>query len=250
MTTSFTPRFDILPAAQQRLWPELRPTPGLGFVLYGGTAIALRIGHRSSVDFDFFSNFPLNREKLQNALPFIAKSQIIQDQPDTLGLLLPSENTTVRVSFFGSITFGRVGKPENTNDGVLQVASLDDLMATKLKTILQRVQAKDYRDIAAILDAGTNLPTGLAAACALFGNNFQPSESLKAMTYFQGGDLSTLSAHEKEVLIKHVSQVRDLPRISIIDKQLAILSQPKESGIDLSNAAIIAKRYRDDDRCR
>ncbi|WP_373321508.1 nucleotidyl transferase AbiEii/AbiGii toxin family protein [Rivihabitans pingtungensis] len=34
----------------------------LGFVLYGGTAIALRLGHRESVDFDFFSDRPLDRD--------------------------------------------------------------------------------------------------------------------------------------------------------------------------------------------
>ena len=43
----------ILPSAQRRLWDELRDVPET-FILYGGTAIALQIGHRHSVDFDFF----------------------------------------------------------------------------------------------------------------------------------------------------------------------------------------------------
>lgn len=51
---------DILPMAQRRLWPQLGNAPKLGFVLYGGTAIALRLGHRDSVDFDFFSERPLD----------------------------------------------------------------------------------------------------------------------------------------------------------------------------------------------
>jgi hypothetical protein len=38
----------------------LGPARSLGFVLYGGAAIALRLGHRQSVDFDFFSSRPLN----------------------------------------------------------------------------------------------------------------------------------------------------------------------------------------------
>lgn len=50
---------DVLPPAQQAIWPELRPAPGLGYCLYGGTAIALRLGHRFSIDFDFFSARPL-----------------------------------------------------------------------------------------------------------------------------------------------------------------------------------------------
>lgn len=49
----FTPRLDILPPAQRSLWPHLAQVPG-HFVLYGGTAIALHLGHRQSVDFDFF----------------------------------------------------------------------------------------------------------------------------------------------------------------------------------------------------
>lgn len=42
-------------AAQRRLWEELGGAPR-GFVLYGGTALALRFEHRSSEDFDFFAN--------------------------------------------------------------------------------------------------------------------------------------------------------------------------------------------------
>ncbi len=48
------------------------------------------------------------------------------------------------------------------------VASLDDLMATKLKAILDRAEAKDYRDIAAMLTAGAELPKALNAFKAMF----------------------------------------------------------------------------------
>lgn len=47
---------EILPKEQRALWKELKPLQGMGFVLYGGTAIALRLGHRVSIDFDFFSH--------------------------------------------------------------------------------------------------------------------------------------------------------------------------------------------------
>jgi hypothetical protein len=39
----FAPRFEILPPAQRKLWNELSETPR-GFVLYGGTALALHLG--------------------------------------------------------------------------------------------------------------------------------------------------------------------------------------------------------------
>jgi len=58
----FAPRLNILPPAQRSLWPHLVQVPG-HFVLYGGTAIALRLGHRQSIDFDFFSDVDLDGEQ-------------------------------------------------------------------------------------------------------------------------------------------------------------------------------------------
>jgi hypothetical protein len=214
MNRTFKPRMDVLPLAQQQLWHALRPAAGLGFVLYGGTAIALRLGHRQSVDFDFFSEKPLDRDAIKTAFAFVAKSTSIQDSGDTWSLLAPSpdgEESHVKVSFFGAIDFGRVGTPDFTEDGALAVASMEDLMATKLKTILQRAEAKDYRDIAAMVDAGVSLTRGLAAARAMFGSNFQPSESLKALVYFGDGDLQSLRVAEKATLVEAVKAVGDLP---------------------------------------
>lgn len=93
-------------------------------------------------------------------------------------------------------------------------------MATKVKVILQRAEAKDYRDIAAMVNAGVSLSKGLSAARALYGLNFQPSESLKAMVYFDDGDLHTLTKYEKSSLVKAVSRVRDLPSVEILSRQL------------------------------
>jgi len=60
MPSRLDPRTDILPKPQQQTWPLLAPTPQLSFVLYGGTAVALHLGHRTSVDFDFFRSAPLD----------------------------------------------------------------------------------------------------------------------------------------------------------------------------------------------
>lgn len=104
------------------------------------------MGHRFSVDFDFFTDRLLDKRSLEDALPFLPTSLVIQETPDTLSLLVaPSSQSgqSVKVSFFGGINMGRVGEPELTDDGVLLVASLDDRMATKLKVILQRTEARD-----------------------------------------------------------------------------------------------------------
>ena len=224
MSGMFKPCTSILPRAQQQLWPELRATVPMGFVLYGGTAIALRFGHRPSVDFYFFSEKPLDRGDIQTAFPFLPQATVLQDERSVLSVLVPNsdaEHTHVKVSFFGTIGSGRVGEPEMTDDGVLQVASLDDLMATKVKVVLQRAEAKDYRDIAAMLRAGVSLAKALAAAREFIGPNFQPSESLKAMVYFKDGDLRMLPQEDKSILVNAVSAVRELPRVTLLSARLA-----------------------------
>jgi hypothetical protein len=46
--------YNILTKIQQDFLPNFKPATEIGFVLYGGTAIAMHLGHRHSVDFDFF----------------------------------------------------------------------------------------------------------------------------------------------------------------------------------------------------
>lgn len=208
---------DLLPGASRRLWPELRAVADLGFVLYGGTAVALRLGHRDSVDFDFFSEKPLDLDALMTALPFMGRAVTLQDQRDTWTALVPCGDSVrehVKFSFFGGLGFGRVGDPDWTDDGVLRIASLDDLMATKLKVMLHLAEAKDYRDVAALIRAGVSLARGLAAARLLYGPGFPPSESLKSLVFFHDGDLATLPETDRRVLIEAVSSVRDLPVVT------------------------------------
>jgi hypothetical protein len=222
VTSSFHPHLEILPEPQRELWPQLAPLAA-DYVLYGGTAIALRLGHRASIDFDFFSNRSLDRAALRNALPFLGEAQTLQDRLDTLTVLaLPARaSRPVKISFFGGIDFGRIGQPQTTTDGIAQVASLEDLLATKLKVVLQRIESKDYRDIAALIQAGAPLDRALAGARQLYGASFQPSESLKALVYFEGGDLVTLPPSVRLALIEAVSAVRHLPEVALLSKRLS-----------------------------
>lgn len=223
--TTFQPRLSILPTAQRNLWPRLAALPALGYVLYDGTAIALRLGHRASVDYDFFTDRPLDKSALHTSLDFRREATVLQDQPDTLTVNVFHEagsEPPVKVSFFGDIDFGRFSEPDTTSDGTLQVASLDDLTATKLKVMLQRVEARDYRDMTAMLESGQSLARGLAIARAMFDNDFQPSESLKALTWFQGGDLDRLAEEEKQTLIEAAASVNELPNIARLAPTLAL----------------------------
>jgi len=78
----FAPRLDTLPEVQRLSWPKLAPAAALRFVLYGETAVALRFGHRTSVDFDFFSDAALDRAALFEAMPFLKEAQVLQDRQD------------------------------------------------------------------------------------------------------------------------------------------------------------------------
>ena len=221
------PDFSRLPPAQRLLWPELRPSVELGFVLYGGTAISLHLGHRRSVDFDFFHDRALSRDEIRTAFAFIRRSTTLQDSKDTLVVTVPGPGSgrggrdNVKVSFFGGMSFGRVGDPLLCDDGVMRIASLEDLMAHKLKVILQRSEQKDYQDIAAMIRAGAEVPRGLAAARLLFGKAFQPAASLKALTYFKDGDLGRLSGADRSTLIEAAKSVRALPLIELRSRKLA-----------------------------
>jgi hypothetical protein len=90
MNQVFEPRMEVLPASQKLLWSALVPAAELGFVLDGGTAIALRLGHRTSVDF-VFSDHPLNRAALKKSFPFLKGAVTLQDRADTWVMLAKAD---------------------------------------------------------------------------------------------------------------------------------------------------------------
>lgn len=82
-SAAFKPRLDILSPPQQRLWLELSETPE-EFTLVDATAIALRLGHRPSVDFDFFASTPLVARALLQKVPYLKGATVRQSAPNTL----------------------------------------------------------------------------------------------------------------------------------------------------------------------
>jgi len=138
----FSPRLEILPASQRRLWTELFSVPH-EFVLYGGTALALHLGHRSSVDFDFFGSRALEQPALETGIPFLAGAKVIQRSTNTLSLIV-DRGGPVKVSFFGVPNLPRLAPPHVSKGNGLQVASLLDLAGTKASVVQLRAEARDY----------------------------------------------------------------------------------------------------------
>jgi len=214
----FTSKLDILPAAQQRLWPELEGIPRQ-FVLYGGTAIALRLGHRQSVDFDFFSSEAFEPAQLLEEIPLLRAGRRLQSKLNTLSVEV-DRGGSVELSFFGGLTLGRVGEPERAAGHSLRVASLLDLAGLKVAVIQERALRKDYLDIEALLKSGVVLAEALGAARALYGEQFNPMISLKALSYFSDGDLPKLPKQIQEFLQEQAGRVEHVPSVGRLSDRI------------------------------
>jgi hypothetical protein len=219
MRQRFEPRLDILPEAQKTLWPLLEPARRLGFVLYGGTAVALHLGHRCSIDFDFFRFQPLAKKDVEQAFAFMQGAQILQENENTLVVAVQTSHGPVKISYFGGLGIGRISNPLETQDTVLLVASLDDLLATKLKAILDRAEAKDYSDIAAMLNSGVSLERSLGGFATMYRRD--PALPLKALGFFEDGDLPSLPKRDQELLRAARDRVREIPEVTITHGSLA-----------------------------
>src|ERR1022692_5180784 len=93
------PHLEVLPSAQRKLWAELSAVPG-EFVLYGATALALHLGHRELMDFDFFGSRPLDLSALETGIPFLAGARIVQRERNKLSAIV-DRGGSVKGWFFG-----------------------------------------------------------------------------------------------------------------------------------------------------
>lgn len=137
----FTPKLGILQPPQRSLWDELRQTPP-EFVLYGGTALSLRLGHRHSHDFDFFSNSSFVPESLRKRIQFLQGAEISQIEANTLTAIV-DRNGPVKVSFVCGLALNRVYDPEITEDNKVRVP----LYSTSQQRSLQRFNSERKREI-------------------------------------------------------------------------------------------------------
>ena len=111
----------------------------------------------------------------------------------------------VQLSFFGGIDLGQVADAEVAQGPRLPVASLIDLAGMKVAVVSQRPETKDYIDIHALLTkTNISLPEMLAAAGIIYGTQFSPLLSLKAISYHDDLALADLSPDIRRELIAAV----------------------------------------------
>ncbi len=220
MSATFRPRLDILPPAQQRLWPELVETSEQ-FTLYGGTAIALRLGHRQSVDFDWFTSERVDPNVLMQRVPYLTGALVRQSAPDTLTVTV-DRGGPVQVSFFGGLGLGQVAPADIAIGPNIKVAALIDLAGLKVAVVTQRAELRDYIDVHALLTkANIPLANMLAAAKIIYGDQFSPLLSLKALAYHEDASLAALPPDMRQDLIAAVSETdpQRLPVLSAFKKR-------------------------------
>ena len=141
--------YDILDNQRRAFLPLFADIRNRGFYLAGGTALALLLGHRDSIDFDFFSQNTFDTSALFSYLEqHFAGHSIVKTQEEvgTLSLLV---DDTIRVSF---LHFPYPLAQPLINTEYFDIASLDDIACMKLSAITGRTAFKDYVDLYFILE--------------------------------------------------------------------------------------------------
>jgi hypothetical protein len=207
---------DILPESQRRLWPELDAVPS-EFVLYGGTGLALHLGHRASEDFDFFSSAGFDPDRLRARLPFFRDldpadpDTWVHRKRDNLEAFV-NRGGVVKIAFFGGLdTLHRIEDPRRAAGSRVRVASLVDLAGMKMRVIQVRGSWKDYVDIHTLVLHGIDVPTGLAAAKAI-DRGFDPITSIRALQFYGDGTLDRVPATMQRDLTRW-AQAIDLAKL-------------------------------------
>lgn len=169
---------NILTKEQVELLPMLKHF-SKQFYLVGGTAVALQIGHRRSIDFDLFCQKNLRRKSLKNN---IAKSgyevdTIIHESVDELTLSINSVKTT-----FFSYPFD-IPREVKFED-IINMPTLLDLAAMKAYALGMRAKWKDYVDLYFVMKDHVPFEDISIRAKELFKGMFNPKLFRQQICYF------------------------------------------------------------------
>jgi predicted nucleotidyltransferase component of viral defense system len=190
------------------------------FTLVGGTALALQIGHRISVDIDLFTDHSFESKEILEALRKTLKVELIMSRPNGMQLIV--ENLKVDL-YNWAVPF--IGEPYISNG--LRLASLKDIAAFKLDAITTRKTKKDYYDLYFLLDRLTleemikvykekypynsskNVIVGLSS-CSASDNDEQP-DLLKPVSWIEvkARLINEVQHYEKNIIVQKESQIKE-----------------------------------------
>ncbi|MEI6378554.1 MAG: nucleotidyl transferase AbiEii/AbiGii toxin family protein [Candidatus Falkowbacteria bacterium] len=172
--------YDILDKERLAILPLLK-TFKRDFYLAGGTALALRLGHRDSIDFDFFCRQDFSTKELFARVKKAFTGfeiEKIQEEKNTLSVLIGHQGK-IKLSWF-AYDYPLIGKV--ANEPYLKIASLEDVACMKLQAITGRSVSKDYVDLYYLLQL---LP--LKKLLVLAEKKYKSNQSnlyLKSLVYF------------------------------------------------------------------
>jgi Nucleotidyl transferase AbiEii toxin, Type IV TA system len=154
-----------------------------GFYLAGGTALALQLGHRTSLDLDLFSERPWLPDTLLAALRAVGPTVVDREGDGTFVGAVGG----VRVSLF-RYPFLLVESPVAVTDGV-PLAGLRDIAAMKLVAVGRRGSRKDFVDMFFLGRAGVDVGQALDALVQKMpGVEHNPVHIARSLAYFDGAE--------------------------------------------------------------
>lgn len=120
------------------------------YVLVGGTALSLIIGHRTSIDIDLFCpNYKTGEEVKPILKKYFPRNEIrLLSFGATVYLPEPGTLNELKIDFMSNEPFIR---PVLLEEGI-RIASIEDIAAMKLEAVTSRLTKKDFWDIAEILE--------------------------------------------------------------------------------------------------
>jgi len=175
---------DILTEEQQRLLTLVKLFRQ-DFYLAGGTAIALQIGHRRSIDFDLFSGKPLRTTKIINTISRDNHriDATLEESREELTMIIDGIKMT-----FMEYPFD-IRLSVNLDD-IIMMPDLITLAATKAYSLGRRSKWKDYIDLYFILRDYFPLQDVSREAKKIFGGGFNERLFREQLCYFTDIDYS------------------------------------------------------------
>ena len=157
-----------------------------GWVLAGGTGLALWLGHRLSDDFDFFRNEGMDLPGLHGVFRKLGAYETLQEAENTLTLLASG----TKISFF-QIPDRFLFEPRPYR--FFSLADIRDIALMKLIAISARGSRKDFVDLYSILRSDILLQDCFSLLPKKYGpGRVNAYHILKSLTYFEDAEKEPL----------------------------------------------------------
>ena len=208
-------------ATRELLW-LLSDLPFISeFYLAGGTGLALQIGHRFSVDLDFFSDDPVavGEDQRRSILKLLKEEPSLKITWDKDSTFVASWRN-VGVSFFRLDLHPLICPPIIFDK--IRVAAIEEIGAMKLAAILSRGTRKDYTDLYFILQQTNLIDLFEIAAKKYPFNEAFPVFVVRALSYFEDAESDPMPRMIKEVTWDTVKTYLEQQAMDIGRKQLAL----------------------------